>query len=114
MGCDQAMSYRLGGHEWFFCNRQVHQVTILYTLEQRMLYVLNEEHSISIHRDMKHITSPSFIIFQWMVSIGCTPKKKKKKKGKKEKRKESFIVCVCVCVGGGGVLDIAMQGHRFQ
>ena len=33
---------------------------------------------------------------------------KKKKKGKKEKRKESFIVCVC------GVLDIAMQGHRFQ
>ena len=37
--------------------------------------------------------------------------KKKKKKGKKEKRKESFIVCVC---GGGRVLDIAMQGHRFQ
>ena len=37
---------------------------------------------------------------------------KKKKKGKKEKRKESFIVCVWG--GGGRVLDIAMQGHRFQ
>ena len=89
MGCDPAMSYRLGGHEWFFCNRQVHQVTILYPLERRMLYVLHEEHSISIHRDMKHITSPSFSIFQWRVCIGCAKRKEKK-------RKESFIW------GGGG------------
>ena len=80
MGCDPAMSYRLGGHEWFFCNRQVHQVTILYTLERRMLYVLHEEHSISIHRDMKHITSPSFSIFQWRVCMGCAKRKEKKRK----------------------------------